>query len=109
MIHGVKNVLEYKKNFQESICSGRNFLKKYLNFFSGCFWFFVLFRFVFQDWDWKVCLVTAFSSTQKAINSSSDASPYGLGAVLFHVMEDGSERPIGFACRTLSKAHQNYS
>ena len=37
---------------------------------------------------------------------SIDASPYGIGAVLFHI--DGKERPIAFASRTLSDAEKRY-
>lgn len=52
--------------------------------------------------------LTFFDAT-KPIGLSCDSSAYGLGAVIFHEMPDGSERPIAFASRTLTSSERNYA
>ena len=40
---------------------------------------------------------------------AANAPSYGVGAVISHVLANGSERPIAFASRTLTTSKQNYS
>ena len=75
-------------------------------------------------WQWGPEQKKAFEKSKQLLTSSQllvhfdpslpltlacDASAYGLGAVLAHRFPDGSEKPIGFASRSLNKAERNYS
>lgn len=75
-------------------------------------------------WKWTVECQEAFRKAKDRLTSSQvlthfnpslalqfacDASPYGVGAVLSHVMPNGEEKPIAFASRTLNKAESNYA
>lgn len=75
-------------------------------------------------WKWTVECEKSFGEIKKLITSdhilchydpglpiklACDASPYGLGCVISHTMKDGTERPIAFASRSLTKAEKGYS
>ena len=45
----------------------------------------------------------------KQIVLTCDASPYGIGTVLSHTMEDCTDRQIAYASRTLMSAEKKYS
>ena len=49
-----------------------------------------------------------YFNPQLPIILACDTSVFGIGAVLAHLMPDGSEKPIGYASRTLNKAERNY-
>ena len=75
-------------------------------------------------WKWSTECVVAFDQLKqmltdktrlvrfdpdKPIVLATDASPYGIGAVISHVLPDDSEEPIAFASKTLSKAERGYA
>lgn len=75
-------------------------------------------------WRWGSSQAKAFGDVKKLLLSSrvlvhfddslplilsSDASPYGVGAVLSHLMPNGDERPISFASRTLTETEKKYA
>ena len=77
-----------------------------------------------SQWKWGQDCKTAFAQLKTLLSSSPvlvhydpnsplrlacDASAYGVGAVISHIMPNESEKPIAFASRTLTKAECNYS
>ena len=77
-----------------------------------------------RKWEWTQDCSKAFTLAKEQLSSdkvlthydpkmplnlATDASAYGIGAVVSHVFPDGSERPIAFASRTLSPSERNYA
>ena len=77
-----------------------------------------------EPWCWTSEQAQAFNKSKQLIVSSQvlvhfdpklrirlacDASDYGIGAVLSHVMPDGSEKPVGFVSRSLTASERKYS
>ena len=75
-------------------------------------------------WQWGVEQQNALEKSKTLLTSSDllvhfdpslqiilacDASNYGIGAVLAHHWPDGSECPVAFASRSLTKTERNYS
>lgn len=74
-------------------------------------------------WQWSREEETAFRKAKELLTSPlvlthfdptkelllmCDASPFGVGAVLAHRMQDGTDKPIAYASRTLSSAEKKY-
>ena len=57
----------------------------------------------------KLSDVLVHYDPEKELVVSCDALSYRIGAVLVHVMKDGSEKQVVYASRTLSTAERNYS
>ena len=75
-------------------------------------------------WSWTAMCEQAFHAVKQQLTSATvlthynpdlelrmaaDASPYGVGAVLTHIMPDGAERPIAYASRTLTQSERNFA
>lgn len=75
-------------------------------------------------WSWNKIQEDAFLQLKKTLTSnvilahydpklpigiSCDASGVGVGVVLFHRYEDGSERPIAYASKVLTRSQKNYA
>lgn len=61
----------------------------------------------------KSCIVNAAQLAHfredLPITLATDASPFGIGAVISHIYPDGTERPIAFASKTLNEHQVRYS
>ena len=52
--------------------------------------------------------ILVYADYSKLIKLNTDASGLGLGAILYQIQDDGTDRVIEYANRTLSKSERNY-
>ena len=77
-----------------------------------------------KTWEWSTACEAAFTEAKRLLASApvlahynpslpirlaGDASAYGIGAVISHVLPDGTERPVAYTSRTLTSTERNYS
>lgn len=77
-----------------------------------------------QEFKWSPRCEEAFKKAKDSLSSSnvlvhydpslpvileSDASQYGIGAIIFHRFPNGDERPNAYATRSLNLSEKNYS
>ncbi|GBM59600.1 Uncharacterized protein K02A2.6 [Araneus ventricosus] len=82
------------------------------------------FKLIKKEWKWTSAHEKAFAAVKELLSLDSvlvpfneklpliltyDASPYGVGYVLSHLMPDGGEAQIACASRTLTSTERNYS
>ena len=75
-------------------------------------------------WNWTERCQKSFEEAKQTLTSNQvlmhynpslpicmagDASAYGIGAVIAHVLPDGTECPVAFASRTLTSSERNYA
>ncbi|XP_031747556.1 uncharacterized protein K02A2.6-like [Xenopus tropicalis] len=75
-------------------------------------------------WNWTPKHSEAFCKVKQLLTSDSllvhydedrplilttDASPYGVGAVLSHILPNGKEAPVAYYSRTMTSAERNYA
>ena len=53
--------------------------------------------------------VLGYYDPKRPLTLATDASPYGIGAVLSHSMPDGTEKPIAYTSWSLNKVGRRYS